>query len=481
MGFGTTRVERRSSIVKPQVSFILGGAIAAAAAVVGCGDEAATPLVAIAGSSASGATAGSSGSDNATSGSATGGNGTSGSNASAGNAGTTTGTAGNIATGGNAGSAGSTTTAGASGSAGTGGAAGTAGNGGSAGGAVCPAGGSGGTPIADPTGDSDSDGIANCLDGCPDDSAKTEAGVCGCGIADTDTDGDGSPDCNDDCDNDATKTLPGVCGCGMSDTANADNDAAVDCKDACPNDPALTEAGACGCLPDSLGARCLAHRYQFDGTGAVATDSIAGATGNGTVVGATLSGTGTVVLAGGTSDQYIKLPAGLISKVGNSATIEAWVTWAGTGGDWQRIFDFGSSDAGEGMQGNGNGYLFLTPRAGGGNLRVAISAAGGGADEDLVTTSAPLPTTLTHVAVVVDGATDTLSLYQDGVLQGTPATIRPTTTLTGLKDVNNWLGRSQYQSDEEVAATYHELRIYSRALDATQVKAGFTAGPDTLP
>ncbi len=295
-----------------------------------------------------------------------------------------------------------------------------------------------------------------------------------------DSDGDGTYDCNDGCPADASKVAPGVCGCGLSDTANADNDAAVDCKDACPRDPALTEAGACGCLPASLGATCLAHRYQFEGTGTVVTDSI-GASGNGTIVGATLSGTGTVVLSGGTSDQYVKLPSRLISGLGNSATIEAWVTWAGTGGDWQRIIDFGNSTAGQDMQGDGKSYLFLTPSAAGGGLRVAISAGAGGGDEDLVTASASLPTALTHVAVVIDGSAQTLALYQDGALQGAATAIRPSTTLGTIDDLNNWLGRSQYAADPELAGTYHELRIYSKALSAAQISASFTAGPDALP
>jgi hypothetical protein len=87
-------------------------------------------------------------------------------------------------------------------------------------------------------------------DDCPSDPNKTEPGVCGCGIADTDTDLDGTPDCNDNCSNDPNKTEPGICGCGISDT-DGDGDGTVDCNDGCPNDPGKTIPGICGCdVPD---------------------------------------------------------------------------------------------------------------------------------------------------------------------------------------------------------------------------------------
>lgn len=55
-----------------------------------------------------------------------------------------------------------------------------------------------------PAVDSDSDGTPDCDDGCPNDPNKTEAGVCGCGTADSDSDGDGLADCVDTCPNDPT-------------------------------------------------------------------------------------------------------------------------------------------------------------------------------------------------------------------------------------------------------------------------------------
>jgi hypothetical protein len=69
----------------------------------------------------------------------------------------------------------------------------------------------------------------------------------------------------------------------------------------------------------------------------------------------------------------------------------------------------------------------------------------------------------------------------NGASQGTPAAIRPTTALSRLDDQNNWLGRSQWAFDNELAGTYHEFRVYSRALTAAQIAASFAAGPDVLP
>ena len=94
--------------------------------------------------------------------------------------------------------------------------------------------------------DSDGDGTANCNDGCPNDPAKTAPGICGCGVADTDSDGDGTANCNDGCPNDPAKTAPGICGCGVADT-DSDGDGTANCNDGCPNDPAKTAPGICGC------------------------------------------------------------------------------------------------------------------------------------------------------------------------------------------------------------------------------------------
>jgi hypothetical protein len=333
--------------------------------------------------------------------------------------------------------------------------------------------------------DTDGDGVIDCMDGCPNDPFKHDGpGVCGCGTPDLDNDADGVADCVDACPLDNTKTTSaGVCGCGRVDTLDTDHDGTVDCLDGCPKDPTRTTPGSCGCVPDAT-PLCLAHRYSFDGTGTTVTDAItiAGISpANGTAMNVTLPGTGSIVLQGGTTDQYVSLPAGIVSALGNSVTVEAWVTWTGAGAAWQRIFDFGSSDATGGVgQGGGATYFFIAALASGTNTSRATFSVTGIPGEKLVNGPAALPSAAqTHVAAVVDGTANVLFFYQNGQLLGQTALTN--TTLSTLNDVNNWLGRSQFTPDPEFAGSITEFRIYSTARSAAQVSASFTRGPDALP
>jgi hypothetical protein len=81
---------------------------------------------------------------------------------------------------------------------------------------------------------------------------------------------------------------------------------------------------------------------------------------------------------------------------------------------------------------------------------------------------------MSHLVVVFDRTSGEASLYRDGVMEGS-------TVVEGLaliEDVNNWLGRSQYDDDPPFAGVYHEFRIYRAALTAPQIAASHEAGPD---
>lgn len=94
--------------------------------------------------------------------------------------------------------------------------------------------------------DRDGDRLLDCFDGCPTDGDKTSPGSCGCGTGDDDADGDGMPDCNDVCPEDPDKQQAGICGCGRPDD-DSDGDGTADCQDTCPHDANKTEPGRCGC------------------------------------------------------------------------------------------------------------------------------------------------------------------------------------------------------------------------------------------
>lgn len=263
--------------------------------------------------------------------------------------------------------------------------------------------------------------------------------------------------------------------------------------DECPDDPAKTAPGVCGCgLPDvstALLASCkaltskLLHRYDFEGSGTAVMDRV-GASHGVLVGGATLSklnGRGVVQLGGGASGPYVDLPNGLISSLSN-ATLEAWITWGG-GNNYQRVFDFGDSDntPPEDNPKNGKTYLFVSPKIGAGVAALGYSLMGNlSSAEQNVLGSAALPQALSQVVAVADATGDTLTLYVNGAQVGTGAW---TGALSSINDVNAWLGRSQYNSDPELTATYHEFRIYGAALNAQEIATAFQAGtdPDFMP
>ena len=295
--------------------------------------------------------------------------------------------------------------------------------------------------------------------------------------------------------------------CCAASTADRDADGSPDCEDACPDQPDKVTPGLCGCeLPDEDGpdlASCagirdaLIHRYAFEGTGDVAFDTVtrlhpSAAAADGVLINATLSGSGQLALAGGMNDvsdddQYVALPSRLVSSL-ESVTVEAWLIWYG-GGAWQRIFDFGNNDSEvPGLQGTfGTSYLFLTTTSGpnwGNRTRVAYKRADY-SSEVIVDSMRFFPRGVqTHVAVTFDRETDTLALYLDGVLEGSRSDVAAVTgvpmRLDVIDDFYDWIGRSQFGGDAELGASLDELRVYSVALTAAQLRTSALSGPNPV-
>jgi hypothetical protein len=372
--------------------------------------------------------------------------------ASGGTAGSTGGSSGGKAgDGGSSGGSGGSSGAGGS-KAGAGGAGGTAGKGGAgAGGAAGTVmeGGEGGMPDPDPCPGGD------C---CPNDPDKTDMGRCGCGVPDTDTDADQVPDCVDGCPGDATRTAVGAC--EECDYPATDTD--------------------CEALQTHL-----IHRYEFNGTGATATDSVGNA--DGTLMGMTVptqSG-GVVTLSGGSTlatdmlKQYVQLPTNCLSGL-TSATVEVWVNWSMTCTQascsnlttWQRIFDFGETST---LTSGAN--FFLSPRANVTNTPVYAASTTTGANNETTTghrlTAPVIAAGPRHFAVVIDATASQARLYVDGALASTGAY---TGSLASIVATNCWLGRSNYTGDGYFNGTIDEFRIYDAALTTPQVALSFSEG-----
>jgi len=151
--------------------------------------------------------------------------------------------------------------------------------------------------------------------------------------------------------------------------------------------------------------------YKFDETaGTVAVDSIGGR--NGALLPPDPDGKGLgpkwvagkfdggIQFDGGpgntsATNDYVELPIGDLISTLSSTTVAAWVNWAGTGGAWQRIFDFGSGT---------NSYMFLTPsRSGTNSARFALRSPTVG--DPVITAPAILPRDWHYLAIAMDSAT----------------------------------------------------------------------------
>ena len=182
---------------------------------------------------------------------------------------------------------------------------------------------------------------------------------------------------------------------------------------------------------------------------------------------------------GGIGDgDYVNLPNGIISALGNQMTIEAWTTWGGPEATaWQRVFDFGTSDGGEDVApGAGNSrYIMFTTRTGWGDLGCRFGIQNPGDQEYILThSSISALNTEQHVAITWDGINNVTRLYIDGVFSAENIVPYP---LSDLIDNNNWLGRAQF-NDSMFNGSYNEFRIYDHAMSAGEVAASLAAGTE---
>ena len=251
----------------------------------------------------------------------------------------------------------------------------------------------------------------------------------------------------------------------------------------------------------------LLHRWSFNApagnpaSGTTYADTISGTNATLRGNGATLNGT-RITLPGNTTSgtaeagiaAYLDLPNGLISSKTN-LTVEIWAAPIAAR-FYQPLFDFGRMNtAGDGAGAAGewtgttgavpptsetsDGIALLINRDTNLNTQRQGSRLNGGTplylDSNLATTAG---TTYHYVFTFQDTAGGgTVSWYRNGALVSSGTV---TFHLSDLEDVNNWLGRSQWNTLSNANAAYDEVRIYNHAFTPAEVTASQSAGQDAI-
>lgn len=247
----------------------------------------------------------------------------------------------------------------------------------------------------------------------------------------------------------------------------------------------------------------VTHRWSFNDSGSASNGTVVPDLINsapGTIVGngATLNGT-SLTLPGGSNGQvatssiaaYFNLPNGIISSK-TDLTIEIWATIR-SNRNWQRLFDFGRMN----IEGNGSGEISNTSGNPGNtnaqdNLMLAVQRGGALNDKQLtgrlngegqISAQNSISTSLNtqyHYVATFSSNTDPstggrFTWYRNGTQIGFIDTDFP---LSEIKDVNNWLGRSQWSPDENSNISYNDVRIYDDILTPAQISSNTANGPD---
>ncbi len=204
--------------------------------------------------------------------------------------------------------------------------------------------------------------------------------------------------------------------------------------------------------PRQLWVHTAAQLAQLNFNGN-ATDSVG--TNPGTATGAPAYVTGKIGQAVDLDgvDDFIDLP----DPVGRAReiTVATWVNWDG-GNDWQRIFDFGTGT---------NQYLFLSPKAGGGGMRLALRDAVNRTNVEYVLNTTTLPTgQWVHLGAVL--RENYMTLYVDGQVVG--STFGIISSPADFPAVNNYIGKSQF-NDPLFNGRVDDFRIYGKALNGSEI------------
>jgi beta-xylosidase len=214
----------------------------------------------------------------------------------------------------------------------------------------------------------------------------------------------------------------------------------------------------------------LVLQYTFDETGGTVAKDSSGHGRNGTYSGSPTFGTGVkdgaVQLAGGASStsgpQYVTIPNGVLKGV-SDITVSAWVKLTASSNTHQWLFGLGRDDT---------RYLFMSPNYGSGQrLRTGITTDTWRGEQAAQAGVGLTTGTWQHLAVTLDSATGTETLYLNGnvVATTTGVTIKPSDLYDETKSFSGYIGRSFYSPDPYLGGAVDDFRIYDKALPEAEV------------
>jgi hypothetical protein len=161
------------------------------------------------------------------------------------------------------------------------------------------------------------------------------------------------------------------------------------------------------------------------------------------------------------SGSYVQLPS---FSLGGAITFEAWVESDNVQANWARVFDF--------ADGPGVNEIALTWVGQSGLMALFDYGNGGG----YLQTSAVFPQgRWVHVAATVDDQGNG-AIYWDGLQVASGPVVVPFVLSRSLM----YLGRSNYASDSSFTGSLDDVKIWSGARTAVQIRADMTAVPSEL-
>jgi len=228
-------------------------------------------------------------------------------------------------------------------------------------------------------------------------------------------------------------------------------------------------------LPGALSAQTLQHRYSF---ATDASDSVGGASWNGTLVGANGGTNATIAngltLPGGGGpgySGYVTFPAGILNTTTN-LTIECWATEnsGNTAYDYAELWNFN----------NGTGqYIGFIPYPGNNGQNMEAAFKTGGNETDAASPYKMAVGSEQYVVVTFNASTLVGTISTNGTQIASVTVPNSSYTPGTFNTANNVLGQDPWP-DQQFKGTIYEFRIWNGVVSHLYQEVSAVAGPSVV-